>query len=142
MSEIKEQIKLEQSAMAVVLCNGKILCIAEDIYGKTVLSLPKGHVEKGETITEAAIRECFEETDVRLSLKDAVKQLEPYSYGFTTPEGQHICKTLCPVLFRINKEQPTCAKEKRILEAKFMSTDLFLQECSYDNIVNLVKGIK
>ena len=133
------KIKYEQSAMAVVLCGGKILCTVEVIYGETVLSLPKGHVEEGETITEAAIRECFEETNVELSLKDAVMPLEPYSYDFTTPEGQRICKTLCPVLFRLSKEQAPCAKEKRILEAKFLDINEFLGECPYDNVVNVVK---
>lgn len=127
--------------MAVVLFDGKILCTVEDIYGKKVLSLPKGHVEVGETVLEAAIRECFEETDVTLTANDAVEQLEPYSYSFTTPQGQQICKTLYPVLFYLSKKQTPCAKETRICEVRFMDMADFLRNCSYDNIRNLVNKI-
>ena len=137
----KENVKYEQSAMAVVLFDGKILCTVEDIYGKKVLSLPKGHVEVGETVLEAAIRECFEETDVILTANDAVEQLEPYLYSFTTPQGQLICKTLYPVLFYLSKKQAPLAKETRICEVMFMDMADFLRKCSYDNIRNLVKKI-
>lgn len=128
--------------MAVVLCNGKILCTVEEIYGKPALSLPKGHVEKGETVTETAIRECFEETDVKLCQQDAVKPLKPYSYTFTTPDGQQICKTLYPVLFYLSAERAPLAKEKQIREVKYMDVDDFLRECSYDNVRALVKTVK
>ena len=141
MNTNKQNIKREQSAMAVVLCNGKILCIVEEIYGKPVLSLPKGHVEGSESVIETAIRECFEETDVILSTKDVVRLLENYSYSFSTPDGQQICKTLCPVLFYLSQEQTPRAKEKRILQAKFVDIDSFLRDCFYDNIVSLVKNI-
>ena len=75
MKEIIENVQYEQSAMALVLFDDKILCTVEEIYGKNVLSLPKGHVEEGETALETAIRECFEETDVILTINDAVEQL-------------------------------------------------------------------
>ena len=139
MTNLNENVKYEQSAMAVVLFDGKILCTVEDIYGKNVLSLPKGHVEAGETVLETAIRECFEETDVVLMPDDAIQQLEPYSYSFTTPQGQKICKTLCPVLFRLSKEQTPRAKERRIREAKFVEVAEFARNCSYDSIRALVE---
>ena len=135
----KQKIKYEQSAMAVVLYENKILCTLEEIYGKSVLSLPKGHVETGETVLETAIRECFEETDIILTSEEAVKELKPYSYSFKTPDGHQICKSLNPVLFRLSKEQSPRAKEKRILEVKFMDVNAFINECPYDNVVNLVK---
>ena len=140
MNTEKDKIKYEQSAMAVVLCKGKILCTVEIIYGKPTLSLPKGHVEEGETVIDAAIRECYEETGVKLCQEAAIKQLEPYSYTFTTPNGQIVCKTLSPVLFHLNREQTPIAKEKRILEAKFADVNEFLRECAYENVVNLVKN--
>ena len=123
--------------MAVVICGNKVLSTVEDVYGKCVLSLPKGHVEQGETVLMTAIRECFEETDVTLAAQQAVKELPPYSYDFTTPDGQKICKTLCPVLFRLSKEQKPCAKERRIREAKFIKIDDFLRDCPYDNVRKL-----
>ena len=66
----KQFDSIEQSAMAVVLCKGKILAIVEDIYGRKVLSLPKGHNEQGETLLQTAIRECFEETNIVWTLLD------------------------------------------------------------------------
>lgn len=63
----KQFDSIEQSAMAVVLCKGKILATVEDIYGRKVLSLPKGHNEQGETLLQTAIRECFEETNIILT---------------------------------------------------------------------------
>ena len=120
--------------MAVVVCCGKVLVTVEDIYGKSVLSLPKGHVELGETVLEAAIRECFEETDVKLDKQHAVKELPSYSYGFTTPDGVEICKTITPILFRLSIEPTPCAKEKRISKAEFMPIDEFLQNCAYENV--------
>ena len=127
-------MKNEMSAMAVVICENKVLATVENIYGKNVLSLPKGHIELGETALDAAIRECFEETDVRLDKQYVVRVLQPYSYGFTTPDGVEIRKTITPVLF-VLKTQPTPrAKEKRISKAAFMPIDEFLQNCAYDNV--------
>ena len=130
----KEKIQHELSAMAVVICQDKVLATVENIYGKSVLSLPKGHVEQGETVLDAAIRECYEETDVVLDQRNFVKELPSYSYGFTTPDGVEICKTITPILFRLSAEPTPLAKEKRILEVKFMPVDEFLQNCSYDSV--------
>ena len=137
----KQKPKIETSAMAVVLCRGTILCTVEEIYGKPVLSLPKGHVESGETILQTAIRECYEETDVTLCPEMAVKTLKPYTYTFTTPNGQQTCKTLYPVLFNLTEQQTPRAKEHKIREVKYMDIDEFVRECSYDNVRALVKDV-
>ena len=134
-------MKNELSAMAVVICDGKVLVTVEDIYGRNVLSLPKGHVEAGETVLDAAIRECFEETDVTLERHNAERELPSYSYVFSTPEGEQIRKTITPVLFRLDVEPSPLAKEKRMLEAKFMPIDDFLRDCSYDNVRKLFENI-
>ena len=127
-------MKHEQSAMAVVICDGNVLATVENIYGKNVLSLPKGHVEDGETVSVAAIRECFEETDVKLDGHDAVRELPSYSYGFTTPDGVEICKTIAPVLFVLQSLPTPRTKERRISKAEFMPIDQFARDCPYDNV--------
>ena len=129
----------EQSAMAVVLCNGKVLATVEVIYGKPVLSLPKGHIEYGETVLDTAIRECFEETGVVLEKKFAQKELTPYSYGFTTPNGEEIRKTITPVLFVLTTQPLPYAKEKRIAKAEFMPIGDFLQNCPYDSVRKIIE---
>lgn len=46
----------------IVEDNGSFLFVEERSNGKDVINQPAGHVEKGETIIDAAIRETLEET--------------------------------------------------------------------------------
>ncbi len=133
---------IEQSAMAVVLCKGKILATVEDIYGRNVLSLPKGHNEQGETLLQTAIRECFEETNIVLTEENMVKALTPYSYQFSTPSNKLVQKTIAPFLFEVESEGQPIAKEKRMISVQWMEISEFLQKCSYDNVKAIVKEIE
>lgn len=137
----KQFDSIEQSAMAVVLCKGKILATVEDIYGRNVLSLPKGHNEQGETLLQTAIRECFEETNIVLTEENLVKALVPYSYQFSTPSNKLVQKTIVPFLFEVESEGQPIAKEKRMISVGWMEISEFLQKCSYDNIKAIVKAI-
>ena len=137
----KQFDSIEQSAMAVVLCKGKILATVEDIYGRNVLSLPKGHNEQGETLLQTAIRECFEETNIVLTEENLVKALVPYSYQFSTPSNKLVQKTIAPFLFEVESEGQPIAKEKRMISAQWMEISEFLQKCSYDNVKAIVKEI-
>ena len=137
----KQFDSIEQSAMAVVLCKGKILATVEDIYGRNVLSLPKGHNEQGETLLQTAIRECFEETNIVLTEENMVKALAPYSYQFFTPSNKLVQKTIAPFLFEVESEGQPIAKEKRMISAQWMEISEFLQKCSYDNVKAIVKEI-
>ena len=56
----------EKSAMAVVIYKQMILTIHEVIFGNVKISLPKGHIEANETVIECAIREAFEETNIKI----------------------------------------------------------------------------
>ena len=56
------KLQIEESVMAIVIYHHEILYIKELIYGMPKFSLPKGHIEDGETKIECAIRECYEET--------------------------------------------------------------------------------
>lgn len=55
-------------AACLVKRDGKYLMVRENPEGKVVYNLPAGHVDKGEAIEAAAVRETKEETgyDVRL----------------------------------------------------------------------------
>lgn len=132
---------IELSAMAVVMCYGKILSINEMIYGKETLSLPKGHKEKKELLLETAIRECYEETNIVISKEDFVKELKPYSYEFLTPENKLIRKKIVPFLFEVQTEGNPISKEERILSVQWMGKDKFIDKCSYDNVKLIVKEI-
>lgn len=79
-SEIKNTI----SAGGVVrkLENGKTFIALTKIVGKPDWLIPKGHIEEGETIEEAAIREVGEETglkNIKISKKLGVKERLSFS---------------------------------------------------------------
>lgn len=138
----KHPVMLEQSAMAVVICKGKILCTRERIYGKTVLSLPKGHIEAGETAVQAAVRECSEETGVQLDERDSVSALEEFTVRFRDYRGRRIRKTIYPILFRPAAEGTTHIRERAIVSAQYMKVDDFIRDCSYDNVREIVRALK
>lgn len=53
---------LHLTVATVVERDGKYLFVEERINGKLCLNQPAGHVESGESLIEAAIREAYEET--------------------------------------------------------------------------------
>ena len=149
--ELKERIdefinptkaKLEESAMAVVTCGNKILATREIIYGKETLSLPKGHREAGETLLNTAIRECFEETNISITMNNFVKELPAYSYEFLTPSNQLIRKTVTPFLFSADGEGNPLSKEKRIVAVQWMNIGEFIDGCTHEAVKKTVKIIK
>lgn len=135
-------VKAEKSAMAVVTYQGKILATNELIYGKETLSLPKGHKEENETILEAAIRECFEETNLIITKDDLVMELPAYSYEFLTPSNELIRKTIVPFLFRVEREGTLLSKERRIISVQWMNMDEFLSKCTHESVKEVVKQIR
>jgi 8-oxo-dGTP pyrophosphatase MutT (NUDIX family) len=52
----------------VVLREGKLLVVEEDVRGRRVLNQPAGHLEPDESLFEAALRETLEETGWRVRL--------------------------------------------------------------------------
>lgn len=53
----------------VVVHDGRLLCVEEDVRGERVLNQPAGHLEPDESLVNAALRETLEETgwDVKLT---------------------------------------------------------------------------
>lgn len=131
--------KVEESAMAVVICDGKILTTNEMIYGKETISLPKGHTEENETSLNAAIRECYEETNIVIYETDLIKKLTPYTYEFLTPANELIRKELIPYLFQVKSFGNPVPKEERMIAVQWMDTAEFLRACSYENVKSVVR---
>ena len=138
---IKEGVCFEVSAMAVVLCNGKILTTNEIIFGKNVLSLPKGHQEKDEDLLQTAIRECFEETDIIIDGKDCIKKLTPFTYEFLSQDNRLIKKTNHPYLFCVNNEGVPAIKEEGIVAVRWMDIKEFQRTCTHANIKKLMDEV-
>jgi 8-oxo-dGTP pyrophosphatase MutT (NUDIX family) len=76
-------------------------------------SFPKGKIEKGESLKEAALREVREETGLReITLEDNFSYV--ITYTFYNPEGIEIDKTVTFFLSDIGKKQPiTISHEHR-----------------------------
>jgi 8-oxo-dGTP pyrophosphatase MutT (NUDIX family) len=55
-------LKPDVTVAAVAEIDGRFLCVEERISHKLVFNQPAGHVESGETLVEAVIREVREET--------------------------------------------------------------------------------
>jgi 8-oxo-dGTP pyrophosphatase MutT (NUDIX family) len=66
------------------------------LKGGTVLALPKGHIEQGESAAEAAEREVREETGVQGAL---VEKLGDVKYWYAR-DGQRVFKVVSFFLFR------------------------------------------
>jgi 8-oxo-dGTP pyrophosphatase MutT (NUDIX family) len=59
--------QLDITVAAVVARDGRYLVVEERIGGRDVLNQPAGHLERGETLLQAVIRETLEETAWTLS---------------------------------------------------------------------------
>jgi 8-oxo-dGTP pyrophosphatase MutT (NUDIX family) len=88
----------EFSAGGVVVRDGKVVVIVPTrraADGSSVLALPKGHVDPGETPIEAATREVREETGI---VAEPVRELGESRYWYRR-DGRTIGKTVAFFLF-------------------------------------------
>ena len=46
----------------VVVRDGRLLVVEEEVHGRLVINQPAGHLEHGESLQQAAVRETLEET--------------------------------------------------------------------------------
>jgi 8-oxo-dGTP pyrophosphatase MutT (NUDIX family) len=66
----------------VVVRDGQLLLVEEAIDGRTVLNQPAGHLEPGESLAAAALRETLEETGWTVRLTAFIG-----TYQWTAPDG-------------------------------------------------------
>lgn len=68
------------SGIFIVNKNDEVLICHPTNHVATFWSMPKGVVEKGEMILDAAIRETFEETNIDFSKASGLRQLDSVEY--------------------------------------------------------------
>lgn len=66
----------------VVPYDGRLLMVEERVRGALVLNQPAGHLEAGETLTQAAVRETLEETGWDVALTHLIG-----IYRWDAPDG-------------------------------------------------------
>lgn len=82
---------MEKITSAVFYTDGKYVLVCENtgsIDGK--YDLPKGLIEKGETPQEAAVRELFEETGIKINKED-LNYIGTFKYNLSKDIALNLC---------------------------------------------------
>lgn len=119
-------MRKEKSCGCIVIDDDKVLLVKQN-DGHT--AFPKGHIEKGETEEECAIRETFEETGLK------VKILNGYRYTQTYFVKKDVLKEV--VYFLATKESGTLCKQEEINSLGFYSFNVAINLISYENTIKL-----
>lgn len=101
----------------IVENDGKLLLVREHSNGKLVLNQPAGHVEAGESLTQAAFRETLEETAWQVEVTDFLG-----TYIFQPTRGSGVYYRFCFVAkpIRFDDKQKL---DRDIAEALWLSRD-------------------
>ena len=112
-----KSVSYEYSCGGVVIDGKKVLLIQiVNLAGRKVWTFPKGHLEKGETARETAIREVEEETGYRASI---IRPIYKNKYSFTV-DGVNIRKTVQWYLMRLGAKFDKLDKTE-IIDTKWIS---------------------
>ncbi len=131
-------MKREFSAGGVVVKDGKVLMIhVRTLSGKKVWTFPKGHIEKGESREEAALREVEEETGVRAKIKD---ELGNFTYFFRDKDGKLVKKTVYWFLMEPVEEAEIKTPEE-VIEVRWVELDEAKKLVQYDSDKRIIQTL-
>jgi ADP-ribose pyrophosphatase YjhB (NUDIX family) len=106
----------------------------KDASGQRILwSLPKGHIEEGETPEEAALREVEEETGIKSQIE---KSLGVIDFWFMAG-GKRIHKTVHHYLFR-ESGGLLAAQESEVDEVAWFPLDQIIEKLAYPDEKKLI----
>lgn len=103
----------------VVEHEGRFLFVEEVIKGQTVLNQPAGHLDPGESLAEAAVRETLEETAWTVELTGLIG-----IYQYDAPDDRHFVRTTFAA--RALGHDPRRRLDRGIVRALWLSRDELL----------------
>ena len=138
----KEHVEKEISAGGIVIRrkNSEIFfAVMLDSYQKW--TFPKGHVEKGETLEETAVRETFEELGIdKLTVLKYLGKIDIWFRDKFTKKGMLIHKDIHYFLFEAEPNSKLSSDPKQhSYDAKWVSKKDILEVSDYSDMVPIVK---
>ena len=129
-----KKVKFELSAGGIVFCpeTNKVLVI-EDYQGR--IGLPKGQVEKNESLQEAAQRETEEETGIK-NIKP-IQKIGEITFFYRLKKDL-IFKKVVYFLFEASPQRPSPQKEE-IKKAFWIPKNQLTEKLSFANLKPLAK---
>ncbi|MDH5179361.1 MAG: NUDIX hydrolase [Gammaproteobacteria bacterium] len=115
------QDNLHVTVAAIAVNEDRFLMVHESIQGKSVYNQPAGHLEENESLPEAVVRECLEETAwlVKPAYITGI-------YQWTHPVNQQTFLRVCYFVEQYEKHDRPLDKE--IIAAVWFTRDELVQE--------------
>ncbi len=107
----------EITVAALAERNGRFLLVEERINGRLVLNQPAGHLERGETLLEAVVREVHEESAWRFTPERLLGV-----YLWRLPRTQRLYKRFA-FTGTVSEHQPHQPLDRGIVGTHWLSTD-------------------
>lgn len=124
----------EISAGGVVFNSDKILLLRKFNGGWV---LPKGHIKKGETYSEAALREVKEESGITAQLGDYIDSIEYQYYNFRKMKKIH--KTVHWYIMYSSSMNLIPLKKEGFNGAEYVELEKALEILIHKNEKNIIK---
>ena len=99
-----------------------------------VFGFPKGHIEAGETETEAAIREVFEETGIKIRIIDGFERRNEYPIPFMKDTIKHVVYFVGEYVDGVPTPQ-----EKETSGVYFFTREVAMKKFYFDNLKKMLK---
>lgn len=130
---------IEEISSGGVVIFGNTILLLKKFNGDWVL--PKGRIEKNETIQEAAIREVLEESNVKAK---PLKYIGKVQYKYKNfKEDEMVSKTVHWYLMKSNCMDCTPQKNEGFINAVFVHVDKAKDLVRYEDERNIIlKGLK
>lgn len=101
------------------------------------MGILKGHLEANETELDAAIRELYEESNVKVNAQESIGQVDEYKFYFS---GENAVKVIKVFAFIINDEREiTYNKNEGFINGKWIEVDDALKMLKHNDAKMLLK---